>query len=175
MIINYILKEKIFVAIVCRLLAQKKKIKSFVKNYFKINGKQMINMLKNSEYIRLKNCERKIKSSFVIYSDFEIILVQEDHGKQNQNESYKSLVEMLFTMLLIVCSKKVSILLISWENNLTKLLMTKNDNEDFEHSTKYWICNYIYDEGDVKVRNPCHIDCRGSANRDCDINVKLNQ
>ena len=98
----------------------------------------MINMLKNSEYIRLKNCERKIKSSFVIYSDFEIILVQEDNGKQNQNESCKSLVEMLFTLLLIVCSKKVSILLISWENNLTKLLMTKNDNEDFENSTKYW-------------------------------------
>ena len=128
-----------------------------------------------TEYIRLKNCERKIKSSFVVYSDFEIILVQEDNGKQNQNESCKSLVEMLFTMLLIVCSKKVSILLISWENNLTKLLMTKNDNEDFENSTKYWICNYIYNEGDVKVRNPCHIDCRGSANRDCDINVKLNQ
>ena len=35
-----------------------------------------------SDYIKLKNYERKIKSPFMIYSDFESILVQEDNGKQ---------------------------------------------------------------------------------------------
>ena len=35
-----------------------------------------------SDYIKLKNYERKIKSPIMIYSDFESILVQEDNGKQ---------------------------------------------------------------------------------------------
>ena len=40
------------------------------------------------EYFRFKNYERKIKSPFMIYADFESILVTEDNGKQNPNESY---------------------------------------------------------------------------------------
>ena len=45
-------------------------------------------MPKNSEYVKFKNYERKIKSQFIIYADFESILVQEDNGKQNPKESY---------------------------------------------------------------------------------------
>ena len=57
-----------------------------------------------------------------------------------------------------------------------ELLMTKEDNVDFENSTKYWICDNDYINGDVKVRDHCHITgkYRGSAHRDCNINVKLN-
>ena len=35
-----------------------------------------------------KNFERKLKSSFMIYVDFGSILVPEDNGKQNPNQSY---------------------------------------------------------------------------------------
>ena len=54
--------------------------------------------------------------------------------------------------------------------------MTKEDNEGFENSTKSWNCDYNYIDGDVKVRDHCHITGkhRGSAHRDCNINVKLN-
>ena len=45
-------------------------------------------MPKNGEYIKFKNFGRKIKSPFIIYTDFEFILVPEDNGKQNLNESY---------------------------------------------------------------------------------------
>ena len=38
-----------------------------------------------------------------------------------------------------------------------KLVMTKEDDEDFENSNKYWICDDFSVEGDVKVRNHCHI------------------
>ena len=31
--------------------------------------------------------------------------------------------------------------------------MTKEDNEDFENSTKSWICVNDYIDGDVKVRD----------------------
>ena len=54
--------------------------------------------------------------------------------------------------------------------------MTKTDDEDFENSTKCWICDNDYIDNDVKVRDHCHIKgkYRGSAHRDCNINVKLN-
>ena len=57
-----------------------------------------------------------------------------------------------------------------------EFVMTKKDNEDFENSTKCWICDNDYINGDVKVRDHCHITgkYRGSAHRDCNINVKLN-
>ena len=45
-------------------------------------------MPKKGEYVRLKNFERKIESPFMNYTDFESILVPEDNGKQNPNETY---------------------------------------------------------------------------------------
>ena len=42
------------------------------------------------EYIKFTNFERKIKSPFMIYADFESVLVPEDNGKQNPNKSYTS-------------------------------------------------------------------------------------
>ena len=48
------------------------------------------------------------------------------------------------------------------------LVVTKKDNEDFKNSTKCWICDHVYVEGNIKVRDH-------SAHRDCNINAKLNQ
>ena len=58
-----------------------------------------------------------------------------------------------------------------------ELVMTKTDNEDIEKSTKCWICDNDFFDGDVNVRDHCYITgkYRGSARRDCIINVKLNQ
>ena len=35
--------------------------------------------------------------------------------------------------------------------------MTKEDNKNFESSTKFLICDNGYIHGDVKVRDHCHI------------------
>ena len=55
------------------------------------------------------------------------------------------------------------------------LAMTKEDNEDFEISTKCLICDNDYINDDVKLKNHCHITrkYRGSAHRKCNINFKL--
>ena len=55
-------------------------------------------------------------------------------------------------------------------------VMTKKDNEDFDNSIKCWICENTYVDRDVKIRDQCHVNekYRGSAHRDCNINVKLN-
>ena len=57
-----------------------------------------------------------------------------------------------------------------------KLVMTKKENEDFKNSTKCWICDNDYIDTVVKVRDYCHITgkYKGSAYRDCNINLKLN-
>ena len=55
-------------------------------------------------------------------------------------------------------------------------MTTKKDNKDFKNSTKCWIFDSTYVDGDVKVRDHCHttgIDS-ASADRDCSINIKLN-
>ena len=59
---------------------------------------------------------------FLIDADFESILVPEDNGKQNRNESYT--------------------------NKYQK--HTKKDNDDFENSTKCCICIKGYNDSDVK-------------------------
>ena len=62
------------------------------------------------------------------------------------------------------------------ENFSKKPVITKDDNEDFKN-TKWWICDNVYIDNDVKVRDHCHITgkYRDSAHRDCNINRKLNQ
>ena len=45
-------------------------------------------MNKKNQYVYFKNFEEKIKSPFMIYSDFESILVTEGNGKQNPNQCY---------------------------------------------------------------------------------------
>ena len=125
MIIHYTAEKNIFV-VVYRLLSTADILKSHFNDYFKINGKQMIKMPKIGEYVRLKNYKRKIKSPFMIYADFESISLPKDSKKQNPDEFYgyrlvhvddkfskpfkPQLVTMQLTILLIVCSKKVDIL-----------------------------------------------------------------
>ena len=58
-----------------------------------------------------------------------------------------------------------------------ELVMTKKNNEDFKNSTKCWICDYDYVDGNIKVTDHCHVTgkYRDSAHRDCNVKVKLNK
>ena len=47
----------------------------------------MIKMPKKGEYVWSKNYERNIKPPFIIYADFESILVPKNNGKQKPDES----------------------------------------------------------------------------------------
>ena len=162
-------------------------------------------MPKKSGYVKFKNFQRKIKSPFRIYAGFESILVPEDHGKQNPNESYTNKYQKHVTCSYgykLVCvddkfSKPFKTYLgkdavYNFINSMMEeskycsdvmkihfnkeLVMTKKNNEGFENSTKSLICDNAYVYGDVKVRDHCHITgkYRGSAHRDCNINIKLN-
>ena len=62
------------------------------------------------------------------------------------------------------------------KKHFNKELAMNKENKNFERSTKCWICNNTFVEGDVKVRDHCHVTgkYRSAAGRDCNINVSLN-
>ena len=53
--------------------------------------------------------------------------------------------------------------------------MSVEDEERFQLSNNCWICDKLFDAGDNKVRDHCHITgkCRGSTHCSCNINLKL--
>ena len=80
---------------------------------------------------------------------------------------------MLFTKLLIACSKKTNIAVMWWKNILIKNLWwvkTLSSKRKFWELLKFLILK------DGKVWDHCHITekYRGSAYRDCNIKVELN-
>ena len=61
-------------------------------------------MPKKGEYVRFENSKRKIKSSFIVYADFESILVPEGNGNRNPKEFYthkKKIKNMLLPIMAI--------------------------------------------------------------------------
>ena len=73
-----------------------------LKDCFKINRIQRITMPNKVEFVKFKNVERKMKSPFMIYSDFEIILVLENNGKQNPNESYNKNIKNMSLVVMVM-------------------------------------------------------------------------
>ena len=126
-------------------------LKSHIKDCFKINGKQRIIMPKKGEYVKFKNYERKIKSPFIIYANFESTLAPENNEKQNPGEPYTNKYQkhkfvlminlvsllkhtwekMLFTISLIVLSKKVNTDCsdVMKKHFKEELIMAKEDNK----------------------------------------------
>ena len=115
------------------------------------------------------------------YADFKSILVPKDNGKQNLNECYTNKYQKNvacsysyklvcvddkfskpfkshlredavynFTSSMIEESKYCSDVMKKHFNK--ELIFTKRDSENFENSTKYWICGNDYTHGDVKAR-----------------------
>ena len=168
-------------------------LKCHIKDCFKINGKQTIKMPKKGEYVKFKKCEGKIKSPFMISAGFESIrklskyrkLIACSYGYKlvcvddKYSKPFKSYLgeDALYNFIgcMIEESKYCSNVI---QKHLNKeLVMIKKDNEDFENSTKCWICDSDYIDNYVKVRDHCHITGKNrvSAHRDRNINIKLNQ
>ena len=55
------------------------------------------------------------------------------------------------------------------------LVMTVEENEEFERSNICWICGKLIYIGDNKVRGHCHVTSkyRGAAHWSCNINLKI--
>ena len=55
------------------------------------------------------------------------------------------------------------------------LVMSAEDEQRFQSSNKCWICDKLFNVGDNKVKDHCHVTgkYRGSAHWSCNINIKL--
>ena len=123
-------------------------------------------MPKKGEYIKLKNYERKIKSLFIIYADFKSILVPENNGKQNPEESYTNKnqkhIACSYGYKLVCVDDKFSK---SFKTYLGKDAAYNFINSMIEeskycsviiktllNSTKCWICENDYVDNDNKVK-----------------------
>ena len=66
-------RRKQFLCYCLKAFSAKQMLKSHIKNIFKINGKETIILPKKGIFVKFKNYERKMTSSFLMYADFESI------------------------------------------------------------------------------------------------------
>ena len=109
---RYIVKESIFAVIAYKLFVQKKK--SHVKNSFKRNGKQMIKMPKIGKYVRCKRYEGKMKSLFMIFTDFESILVPEIIESEIQINVTEANIKTRLLAIMVIISYVLTINLVKF-------------------------------------------------------------
>ena len=71
------------------------------------------------------------------------------------------------TMIIVKNNKK----------HLILFIISVEEEERFQLSNSYWICDKLFDIGDDKVRDHCHITekYRCAANWSCNINLKLSK
>ena len=57
------------------------------------------------------------------------------------------------------------------------LIMSSEEEEKFQLINSCWICDKLFDIGDDKVRDHCHITgkYRGAAHWSCNVNLKLSK
>ena len=164
-----------------------------------LNGRQRIKLEKG--FIEFNNFNKMIPSLFKIYADFECLLKNVDIGINNDcfsyTTKYQDHIPCCFPYKLVCIDDKYSkdIVLCRGKNAFYKviqsifneyivqksimkkhfnknLIMSAEEEEQFEKSEICWICNKLID--DNKVRDHCHITgkYRGAAHWNCNINLK---
>ena len=155
-----------------------------------INGGQNVKLEKRA--IEFKNFNRQIPVPFKIYADFECLLKGCDIGFDSDyfsyTKKYQDHIPSRFASKVARINNKFSKdVLYRGRNTVFKfikcifkeygycrsvmkkrfnknLVMTAEENEEFEKSNICWVCGKLIDFDD-KVRDHCHITgkCRGSA------------
>ena len=169
-------------------------------NVLVINGKQSVKLRSGS--ISCKNYFKQLPVPFKIYADFECILkgVKSSHKSNGSyTEKYQDYVpcsfaykvtcvnnkfskkvvlyrrkkKMLFTDLL----KQFLMSMIIAKKVIRNLIMSAEEEERFQLSNSCWICDKLFDVGDDKVRDHCHITgkYRGVAHWSCNVDLKLSK
>ena len=168
-----------------------------------INGGQNVKLEKR--FIEFKNFNRQIPLPFKIYADFECLLkscdVSFDNDCFSYTKKYQDHIPCSFPCKLVCVNNKFSkdVVLYRRKNAVFRfimsifkeyeycrsvmkkhfnknLVMTAEENEEFERSNICWICGGLIEFND-KVRDHCHITrkYRGSAHWKCNINLKISK
>ena len=173
-----------------------------------LNGTQKIEMPPPESKVYFKNHQKQLPEPFVIYADFEAITKKVSTCTPPKEKSYAqayqkheasgfgykvvchynqkyskpaviyrgdNVIEKFFEFLFREvkdCQEVIS------EKAKRRLVMTFEDEKDFQTSKKCWICERQYkpDEGEnIAVRDHCHMTgkYRGSAHRKCNLKLQI--
>ena len=139
---------------------------------------------------------------FIIYGNFEIILVPKYNRKENQSKNYTNKYQND-----VVCSFGYKIICVDdqfskpFKSHLgqdafhkfitnmaeeskyckrvmkehfnNQLIMTKDDGKNFESSTKGWICDNNFVEVDLQIRDHCHTTGKCRGIANRDCNINV--
>ena len=156
--------------------------------------------------IKFKNFNRQIPVPFKTYADFEYLLQNANCGINNDffsyNSKYQEHIPCSFAYKVVCVDNKFTkdVVLYRGKNAVFKfiqcifkeydycksvikkhfnenLIMTTEQNEEFERSNICWTCGKVIDIGDNKVRDHCHITgkYRSCAHWSCNINLKISK
>ena len=179
-------------------------LSDFQKDCLLINKGQNVKLEKG--FISFKNFNRQIPVPFKIYAYFECILNSFDVGIDNDCFSYTKKYQnhgpYSFAYKVVCVDNKFSkdVALYRGKDAVFKfirsifkeyghcrsamkkhfnknLVMTAEQNKEFERSNICWICGKLIDCANNKVRDHCHITVkyRRAAHWSCNINLKINK
>ena len=150
----------------------------------KINGKQTINLRSGS--IKFKNLFKQLAVPFKIYADFQCNMKGVRSSDENNNTSYtkkyQAHIPYSFASNVVCIDDRFSkpVVLYIGKNPVYRfikkilgkyyyckkvikkylnknLVMSEKDEKIFQSSNKCWICDKLFDVGDNKVRDHCHM------------------
>ena len=170
-----------------------------------INGKQAIKMPKVGSKINFKNFKKQLQVPFVIYADFEAITEPihgcQQSNQKSFTEAYQKHTDCGYGYKVVCCyddkytkpiryyrGEKVVYKFMESMLNEVKycrtiikskfnkpLIMTQENENDFQKATSCHICGKQYNESDLRVKDHCHVTgkFRGSAHNLCNLNFQL--
>ncbi|XP_044742351.1 uncharacterized protein LOC123304854 [Chrysoperla carnea] len=171
-----------------------------------INNVKIIFPSEKESKLKFKNYNRKLAVPFVIYSDFECFLPKAREDNNNSNTTYFQHHVAYYVAIQVVCSydvrknsyysytgrdaakwfiDKLKEILDEIEiiyKTIEPIHMTLEDEISFHSSTACHICEKPFLEGQVKVRDHCHLNSttvnplsnyRGAAHEGCNLNFTL--
>ena len=197
--------KKHFCMYCLQCFSRKDILNEHTKNCISINGKQAINMPKKGENVYFKNYNKQLPVPFVIYADFEAITEKIHgclpNNENSYTEAYQKHTDCGYGYKVVCCyddkyTKHVQIYRgenavhkfmenmlkeVFWCKSKMKkhfnkpLKMTTDDENNFQKAIKCHICDKLYNDEDIRVRNHCHItgEFRGSAHQDCNLKLQI--
>ncbi|KAL9988273.1 hypothetical protein ACROYT_G002704 [Oculina patagonica] len=160
---------------------------------------------KDNNILKFNNYHKQQKVPFVIYADFESLLYKVSGCKRNDDksytEAYQKHTDCGYGYKVVCClddkySKTVQIY--RGEKAVYKFMeamldevkyckktmrkffkkplkMTKDEEEEFQQAKVCYICDKVYNDDDIRVRDHCHITgkFRGSAHQECNLKLRI--
>ena len=176
------------------------------KDCLMITGSQNVKLEKG--FIEFKIYNKQIPAPFKMYADFEYLSKNVDCGIDNDlysyTKKYQDHIPCSFAYKLVCVNNKFSKDIVVYRGNdavskfikcifkeygycrsvmkkhfNNNLVMTAEQNKEFEKSNICWIFEKLIDVNDVKVRDHCHVtsgnNYKGPAHWSCNTNLKFSK